>query len=143
VFLPFWPCLSLLLFFRPFQGAFSNGQKDEFLKKLSLSFRLLLFLIVPASVLLLVLRAQVVRIILRTGQFGLADTRLTAACLALFALSIFAYGLVILLSKAFYALHNTKTPALISLIVVGVNVGLCFLFIHFLKLIIFSAPLLT
>jgi putative peptidoglycan lipid II flippase len=106
--------------------SFSKGQKEEFLQKLSLSSRLLLFLIIPASVLLFVLRAQVVRIILGTGKFGWADTRLTAACLALFALSLFAYGLVLLLSKAFYALRNTKTPALISLIVVG-------------QLIIFSA----
>jgi len=113
--------------------SFSKGEKEEFLKQLFLSSRLLLFLIIPASALLFILRAQVVRIILGTGEFGWADTILTSACLALFALSLFAYGLVLLLSKAFYALQNTKTPALISLIVVGLNIGLCFLFVHLLK----------
>ncbi len=132
---------SLVLLAVPFSTAafpalstvFSQGKKGDFLKKFSLSFRLLLFLIIPVSALLFILRAHIVRIIYGTGQFGWVDTRLTSACLALFSLSLFAYGLGLLLSKAFYAVRNTKTPTLITLITVGLNVGLCFLFVHFLK----------
>ncbi|MBU3964271.1 murein biosynthesis integral membrane protein MurJ [Patescibacteria group bacterium] len=112
---------------------FSEGRKDEFLKKFSLSFRLLLFLIIPASAFLFILRAQVVRIIFGTGRFSWADTRLTGACLALFSISLFAYGLGLLLSRAFYAAHNTKTPTLISVSTVLVNIVLCFSFVYALQ----------
>jgi putative peptidoglycan lipid II flippase len=112
---------------------FSQGKKKQFLRNFSLSFRLVLFLIIPASGLLFILRAQVVRIIYGTGRFTWTDTSLTSACLALFSLSLFAYGLGLLLSKAFYAMHNTKTPTIISSISIGLNICLCFLFVHFLK----------
>lgn len=112
---------------------FSEGKRDEFLKKFSTSFRLLLFLIIPASAMLFILRAQVVRIIFGTGRFSWTDTRLTSACLALFSLSLFAYGLGLLLSRAFYAAHNTKTPTLISVATVLINIILCFSFVYALK----------
>jgi len=113
--------------------SFSNGKIEQFLRKFSLSFRLLIFLLIPASVFLFILRAQVVRIILGTGQFSWVDTRLTSACLAVFAFSLFAYGSVLLLSKTFYAVYNTKTPALISIATVVLNIGLSFLFVSLLK----------
>ncbi|MBU1046057.1 murein biosynthesis integral membrane protein MurJ [Patescibacteria group bacterium] len=112
---------------------FSQGKRDEFLKKFSTSFRLLLFLLIPASAFLFILRAQVVRIIFGTGRFSWSDTRLTSACLALFSLSLFAYGLGLLLSRAFYATHDTKTPTLITLATVLVNIILCFSFVYALK----------
>ena len=113
--------------------SFSKGQREEFMRKFSLSFRLLSFLIIPGSALLFILRAQIVRIVFGTGQFGWVDTRLTSACLALFSLSLFAYGLATLLSKTFYALRNTKTPAMISLIVVTLNIGFSLFFVEVLK----------
>lgn len=113
--------------------AFSEDEKKQFLEKFSLSARMVIFLIVPASMILFLFRAQIVRIIYGTGQFGWQDTRLTAACVALFSLSLFAYGLVLLLSKAFYAMRNTKTPAISSVIAVALNIGLCILFVLLLK----------
>ncbi|MCX6738105.1 MAG: murein biosynthesis integral membrane protein MurJ [Candidatus Parcubacteria bacterium] len=113
--------------------AFSEGKKDEFFKQFSSSFRLLLFLIIPASSFLFILRAQIVRVIYGTGNFGWSDTRLTGACLALFALSLFAYGLGLLLSRAFYAAHNTKTPTLIGVATVLLNIVLSFVLIDIFK----------
>ncbi|MEA3453157.1 MAG: murein biosynthesis integral membrane protein MurJ [Patescibacteria group bacterium] len=128
--------------FPALSSTFSQGKRQEFLKKFSLSFRLLIFLIIPTSALLFILRAQIVRIIYGTGRFSWADTRLTSACLALFALSLFAYGLGLLLSKAFYAAQDTKTPTLIGLISIGLNIGLCFLFVHFLNSVNFFSRLI-
>ncbi len=113
--------------------AFSQEKNKEFFKKLSLSVRMVVFLIVPASMLIFLFRAQIVRIIYGTGQFGWEDTRLTAACVALFSLSLFAYGLVILLSKAFYAMHNTKIPAISSVMAVALNIALCLFFVLLLR----------
>lgn len=112
---------------------FSENDKTDFSEKFSLTFRQIIFLIIPLSLLFFILRAQIVRIILGTGRFGWVDTRLTAACLGLFSLGIFAQGLVLLFSKTFYAVHNTKIPALISIIAVIFNIVLSFLFVGLLR----------
>ncbi len=119
--------------FPALSSVYSEGKMDDFFKKLSSTFCLIVFLIIPVSVLFFIFRAYLVRIVFGTGQFGWIDTRLTAASLGIFSLSLFAYGLSLLLSKAFFATRNTKTPALISLITVSLNIGLSFLFVELLK----------
>jgi len=84
--------------------------------------RQILFFIVPSTVLLLTLRAQIIRVILGAGKFGWQDTILTMNTLGFFALSLFAQALVPLLVRVFYARHNSKTPFLIGLISDGLNV---------------------
>ncbi|HNW09196.1 MAG TPA: murein biosynthesis integral membrane protein MurJ [bacterium] len=93
----------------------------DFVVALSSTFRQILFLIVPVSVLFYVLRAQIVRVILGAGEFGWLDTRLTAASLAIFALSLFAQSVLPLLIRAFYALQNSKTPFYLGLVSLAVN----------------------
>ena len=86
-------------------------------------------MIVPLSALFFILRAQIVRVILGTGEFGWIDTRLTAAALGIFSLSIFAQSLIPLISRAFYAFQNTRTPVLISLTSIVLNVCFSFFFV--------------
>lgn len=94
----------------------------EFLAKTMVQ---VLFFIIPLSVLMLLLRAQIVRLILGAGQgtnFSFADTRLVAQALGIFALSLFAQGLVPLLARAFYSLHNTVIPVLSGLAAGAINI---------------------
>lgn len=97
------------------QKAFKNDKK-EFSDQISTTARQVLFLIVPLSVILLLLRAQIVRVILGSGQFNWSDTIHTANALAFFSLGIFAQCVIPLLARSFYALNNTKTPFLIGII---------------------------
>lgn len=90
-------------------------------------------LIFPLSIILFFFRDFLVDIILRAGKFGLIDSRLTAACLGLFAVGLFAKSLVLLTVKAFYALQDSKTPAKASILAMAVNVSLCFLFLWLLS----------
>ena len=99
----------------------ADKKRDDFVKTISTSFRQILFFIVPISVLLYVLRAQVVRVILGAGSFNWYDTRLTAACLAIFCIGLFAQGTFPLIIRGFYALHNTKTPFYIGIVAMIVN----------------------
>ena len=110
-----------------------DGQREKFLENFSSVFRQILFLIIPVSVLVFLLRAQLVRLILGTGQFGWQDTRLTAACLGLFCFGIFAFSAVPFLSRVFYSFQDTKTPVIISLVTIALNVSLCFLFVWLLS----------
>jgi len=114
----------------PFLALYSSKKdKEKLLEEFSSVFRQILFLIVPVSILIFILRAQIIRVILGTGKFGWADTQLTAACLGIFSFAIFAYGLVLLISKTFYAFQNTKIPALVTLFTVGLNIVLCYFFV--------------
>jgi len=109
------------------------GQKREFLEKFFSVFRQTLFLITPLSGLLFILRAQIVRLILGTGQFGWLETRLTAASLGIFSFGLFAFCLIPLLTRAFFSLQDTKTPVTIGIFSIIVNIFLCFIFISFLN----------
>ena len=108
--------------FPSFSRSAAKRRKDEFLRKFTATFSQILFFVLPLSILFFLLRAQIVRIILGTGQFSWQDTRLTAACLGIFSLSIFAQSLVPLLARAFYAFKDTKTPVKISVLSIIFNI---------------------
>jgi len=94
---------------------FVTNQKDKFLNQTIIAMRQIIFWSIPVSVLLIILRAQVVRVIFGYGQFGWRDTRLTAASLALFAISITSQALVLLFVRAFYAAGKTMKPIIVNL----------------------------
>lgn len=99
-------------------------QKKRFIETLSLTIRQILFFIIPASVLLIILRAQIVRVILGSGRFDWEDTVLTLETLSLFAFSLFAQSLVLVLARAFYAKEDSKTPFYIGLFTALTNIVL-------------------
>jgi len=113
--------------------SFAKEEKEEFSKSFSSVFAQILYLVLPSSILIFFLRAQIVRIILGTGEFGWIDTRLTAAALGLFVFGIFAQSLIPLISRAFYAFHNTKTPVLTSFASILINIAGSFFFVWLLN----------
>ena len=110
--------------------ALSDKKYKEYLRELSRTLRTVFYLVVPLSVLLFILRAQIVRIVLGTGQFGWEATQLTAASLGAFTLGIVSYALMPVLARAFYAQENTKTPVIANMIGIAVNIFLSFLLIY-------------
>ena len=109
------------------------GLKEEFLENFSLVFRQILFSIIPISILMFLLRAQIVRLILGTGQFGWLETRLTAASLGLFCLGVFAYAFIPFLARVFYSFQDTKTPVAIGIVSIALNITLSFLLVWLLS----------
>src|SRR3989338_1475029 len=95
---------------------FSGGKHKEFLEQMITSSRHIIFWSVPISVLFIVLRAQIVRTILGAGQFNWDDTRLTAAALAIFTVSLIAQNLVALFVRSYYSRGKTKIPLLMSVL---------------------------
>ena len=93
----------------------SAFDKKNLVKDLSLTVRQILFFIIPSTVILLALRAQIIRVILGTGKFDWQDTLLTIDTLGFFAISLFAQALIPLLIRVFYARHDSKTPFIIGL----------------------------
>ena len=88
----------------------------EFNAYVTTAIRHIIFWSVPVVALVIVLRAQIVRVLLGSGSFDWADTRLTAAALALFVVSLAAQALILLLVRAFYAGGWTKIPFILTFI---------------------------
>ncbi|MEK7093641.1 MAG: lipid II flippase MurJ [Patescibacteria group bacterium] len=94
--------------------ALSRGARVQFIEHVATAARYVFFWSIPISALILVLRAYVVRVILGSGAFDWTDTRLTAACFALFSLALAAQGLQLLLVRGYYAAGRTFMPFVIS-----------------------------
>lgn len=95
----------------------------EMRDRISRIARQIIWLIIPLTIIVLLLRAQIVRVILGTGAFDWEDTVLTAHCLAFFSISLFAQSLTPTLTRAFFALKNTWIPLCTTLVSAGINIG--------------------
>lgn len=113
--------------FPTFTQAVSENNIEMFAENFSSSFRRILFFLIPISILVVILRAQIVRVILGSGAFDWSNTYDTAQTLGIFALSIFAQGLIPLLARSFYAQEDTKTPMMISVLSIILNIVLSWL----------------
>lgn len=108
--------------------AIAAKKHSEFSFYLNRSIRAIAFILIPISALFILMRAQIIRLILGSGEFEWSDTRATALVLGFFSISLFAQGAIPLLARAFYALKNTKTPMYISIITALLSIILGFIF---------------
>ncbi len=101
--------------FPTLSALFAGGDRRKFVELLSTTARYIIFMSLPIISLFIVLRAHIVRVILGSGAFSWQDTRLTAAALALFVISLAAQGLILLFTRARYAAGNTKKSFYINI----------------------------
>jgi putative peptidoglycan lipid II flippase len=93
---------------------FSSGEKEKFLDQMVLTSKHIIFWSIPISILFIVLRAQIVRVLLGAGRFDWSDTKLTAACLSIWTISLVCQNLSTLFVRSFYARNKTKIPLYIN-----------------------------
>jgi putative peptidoglycan lipid II flippase len=96
---------------------------------LSSALRLVFALTVPASVWLAVMARPVVALLYEHGRFGARDTSQTAGALIMYCVGLPAFAAVGVLTRAFYALGDTRIPVQASFVAVGVNLALNLSFI--------------
>ena len=84
-----------------------------------------IFLVLPATVGVILLRTEIIEAILVGGEFTQQDALLTSKVLLLMLLSLFTHSLILLINRAYYALHDTRTPLFGSLVaaVSGITVA--------------------
>lgn len=102
--------------------------KPALIKNFSKILRQIIFFILPATVFILTLRVQIIRLILGSGRFDWQDTILTMDTLTFFSLSLFAQSILPLLARMFYARKNSRTPFWAGLVAAILNIALCFYF---------------
>ncbi len=99
-------------------------KKDNqgFVKSFSSTVRQILFFMIPATILFILLRAQVVRVVLGAGLFGWDETITTANTLGIFVLSLVAQSIVYILVRAYFAKGDTVTPLVMGLVSAAINI---------------------
>ena len=108
----------------------AKGQWEEMRSTLSATLRAVLYLALPATVGLIVLRMPLVQLIFERGAFSTTSTQMVAWALALYALGLPAHSVLEIVVRAFYALHDTKTPVLVGIASMALNVLLSLGFIR-------------
>jgi len=93
------------------------------------SFNQMLYLILPVSAIILVLRIPIVRLAYGADKFDWPATVLTGHILAFLSLSIFAQALIVLFYRAFYALHNSFIPLVVSASATVILIALGYYFV--------------
>lgn len=114
---------------------YAQKRMQRFRAHIMAALRHIIFWSVPIIGLIIVLRAQMVRVVLGSGEFDWSDTRLTAAVLALLVISLFAQACNLLLVRGFYAAGDTRTPFVVtlsgSIAAVLMSYGFYSLYLHF------------
>ena len=91
-------------------------EKDRSAYKATVAFalRLVGFVTIPSMVGLMILAAPIVDLIFRRGRFAEADVAKTALAVVFFAVGLYAAAGVKIVTQAFYALHDTRTPVIVA-----------------------------
>ncbi len=95
---------------------YTNKKHAEFVNHFRTAAKQIIFWSLPITFLFIVLRAQIVRVILGSGRFSWNDTRLVAASLAIFAVSVLSQGMILLFARGFFAAGKTRKPLIINLV---------------------------
>jgi putative peptidoglycan lipid II flippase len=108
----------------PLSRSTTNPNHDEFRRTLAHSLALVFLLCIPSAVGLAVMGRPIVALVFEHGKFTAFDTAQTANALAAYAVGLAGYGAIKVLSPAFYALDDARTPMLISVGSIVVNYGM-------------------
>jgi putative peptidoglycan lipid II flippase len=97
------------------------GNFEEFRRTLSRSLGMVFLLTLPSSIGLIVLGKTMIGAIYQYGKFNGRDTEQTALALSCYAVGLAGYSALKVLNPAFYALHDARTPMIVSLVSIAVN----------------------
>ncbi|HAA89622.1 MAG: Virulence factor MviN [Thermoanaerobacterales bacterium 50_218] len=105
---------------------------DQFRRTASLGLRTVNFLTLPATAFLIALGVPLIRLLFEAGRFTPENTQATAVALFYYSFGIVGYSGALVLNRVFYALKDTKTPVIVGVVTVFLNIVLNILLIRVL-----------
>ena len=118
-----------------FSALVARGNMDKLRSSLAATLRSMLLLSIPATVGLIMLRDNIVRLLYQGNAFTTDSAALVSWALLWYAAGLAGHGLVEILSRAFYSLHDTRTPVIIGVGTMTANLLLSFAFTRLFSLI--------
>jgi putative peptidoglycan lipid II flippase len=108
---------------------YAAGNTGEFASTVRGTLRTVLWTVIPAAVGMAALSVPIVRVIFQRGLFNDQSTSLVASALIFYATALPAFAASEVLIRGFYAMQDTRTPVVVGLITVAVNIALSALFV--------------
>lgn len=105
------------------------GQTVRLRASLAQAIRLILFLTLPSAIAMMVLRRPIVHLLFQYRDFDAAAREITAAAFLFYAIGLAGHALVQILTRAFYAAKDTRTPLVTTLFSIAANVVLAFILV--------------
>ncbi|KKR40881.1 MAG: putative peptidoglycan lipid II flippase MurJ [Candidatus Yanofskybacteria bacterium GW2011_GWF1_44_227] len=106
----------------------SGQEKRDFTYKLRDTLKKTFYIVSMLAVLMAALSYPIIKLLFGTGSFGGVNIRETAFVLSIFMIGVVAQSLVPILSRAFYAIQNTRTPVIAAIITISLNIILSLVF---------------
>jgi putative peptidoglycan lipid II flippase len=104
------------------------GKTAEMRQLMASILRAMLLLAAPASVGMIILRVPIVQVLYEGGEFSSTATQMVAWALLWYSLGLIGHSLVEVLSRAFYAVHDTRTPVIVGVGAMSLNILLSIVF---------------
>lgn len=116
-----------------FSAQHALGKLDEMRASLAAALRGIFLMAVPASIGLMILRKPLISFLYQRGEFDERDVQLVAWALLWYAAGLVGHSIMEVLTRAFYAQQDTKTPVLIGTVAMGLNVVFSVLFSRYFE----------
>lgn len=118
-----------------FSAQVAANKLDEMRNSLADSLRWVLLFTLPATIGLIIFRMELVEIIYERGEFTQLSTSLVAWALLWYGLGLVFHSVVEIVSRAFYSLHDTKTPVAVGIVAMSLNVILSLIFVRLFEIL--------
>ena len=119
--------------FPTFSAQAARGETREMLLSLAASLRGALYLAIPSSVGLWLLGKPLIAMLFQNSTFSERSTEMVTWALSWYALGLVSHSVVEIVTRAFYALRDTRTPVIVGLIAMLINVALSLIITNFFK----------
>jgi putative peptidoglycan lipid II flippase len=113
-----------VVLFPSFSAQAARAERGELRSTLTLATRVLLYLTVPATVGMIVLGKPLVQLLFMRGAFDVRAVDMVAWALGWYAIGLVAHSVLEVVTRAFYALHDTATPVIVGSGAMALNVAL-------------------
>jgi putative peptidoglycan lipid II flippase len=107
----------------------ARKETEEFRATVSYGLRLVFFIMFPAMAGIISLRVPIINLLLEHGRFDHQSTLGTAEALLFYAVGLWAFAGVRIVSQAFYSLQDTRTPVIVGILAVATNIALSIYFV--------------
>ncbi|MHB8910014.1 MAG: murein biosynthesis integral membrane protein MurJ [Syntrophales bacterium] len=104
-----------------FSDQVAQGRIEELKRTISFSLRLILFITIPATLALIVLRVPIISVLFERGEFNAQAAVLTAQALLAYAVGLWAFSVIRIIVSAFYSLQDTRSPMKAAIVALVVN----------------------
>ena len=111
-----------------FSAQVARGELDNLRGSLMITLRGLVYLALPASLGLILLREPIVSLIYQGGEFSIDSTAMVSWALLWYAAGLLGHSILEIITRAFYAMNDTKIPVLVGVAAMTLNAALSILF---------------